>query len=257
MKSLPAPGIEDPVSLSAINETHIAFLDRGGDRLVVFAGEELTVLAEGLDGVRCAARASALVVLDRSGGLPSFELSRGALGALDVRAGANAIVFGRGGSLIVGFGEDARREHGDLIERIGASPASASPEGVDGATALAAESGGVWVGGARPEPRMVLLRPSPAGYDERMRFHLPAPPIAAEIGPDGALYVLLEPGDKVLRFFAEGDQAVHDLADPPLRDLARAGNRLLGCGPSGLFDLTDLAAEPKHTAPPELPPCDG
>jgi hypothetical protein len=103
--------------------------------------------------------------------------------------------------------------------------------------------------------RAVRLRPVPEGFRVREVVALPAAPRAAAVGPDGALYVLLDGGASVVR--VDGGRAGEPALLPaPLHDLARDGRRLLGRGDKGVEDLTRLVPRPLHdAAPPPLPPC--
>ncbi|MGH7162493.1 MAG: hypothetical protein ACREID_03330, partial [Planctomycetota bacterium] len=89
----------------------------------------------------------------------------------------------------------------------------------------------------------VRLRPTSSGFSVREVVPLPAPPRSAAIGPDGALYVLLEPGEAVVRRFAGSPEPPRVLPEPAT-ELARVGAELWSCGPRGLRDLTHLVPPP-------------
>jgi hypothetical protein len=211
------------------------------------------------DAVRCRFRGEDLVVLGRGGELLSISPEGEMLGIVRVREGARDIAVLPGGSILVSYGRPGTERHGVTLERFGERPCVFRDPVLVDATCLAAESGGVWVlGTAAEEPtwRGVRLRPVPTGFLAREVVALPGPPRSAAVGPDGALYVLLEPGEEIVR--------VDGVVGPPIRlaspllALARCERELVGFGATeGLEDLTHLVPRPlRDAAPPPLPPCD-
>jgi hypothetical protein len=211
------------------------------------------------DAVRCRFRGEDLVVLGRGGELLSISPDGEKRGVVRVREGALDLAVLPGGSILVSYGRPGTGRHGVTLERFGDPPCVFRDPVLLDATCLAAESGGVWVlGTAAEEPmsRGVRLRPVPTGFVAREVVALPGPPRSAAVGPDGALYVLLEPGGSVVRVDGVAGPPV-PLASPLLA-LARCERELLGFGaPKGLEDLTHLVPRPlRDAAPPPLPPCD-
>ncbi|MHC4932062.1 MAG: hypothetical protein ACYTGV_07735, partial [Planctomycetota bacterium] len=108
---------------------------------------------------------------------------------------------------------------------------------------------GVWVAGR--VARAVRLRPVMNGYEVRDFMELRGEPLAAAIGPDGELYLVLEPGD-LLQRGAEEPRRLPVV----VRELAQTGRQLWGCGPDGLVDLTAYVPEPGNDGPTfDLPSC--
>lgn len=207
------------------------------------------------EAVRCRFRGEELVVLGRGGELASISAEGELRGIVRVREGALDVAALPSGSILVSYGR--RGGHGVTLERFGDAPCVFKDPVFLDATCLAAESGGVWVlGTAAEEPtsRAVRLRPVTTGLLAREVVALPKPPRSAAVGPDGALYVLLEPGESIVR--VDGVAGPPTPLSSPLLALARDGKRLLGCGAKSIEDLTRLVPPPPaDRKPPELPPC--
>ncbi len=208
--------------------------------------------------LRCRFRGEDLVVLGRKSELLSVAADGKLRGKLRVREAALDVVVLKGGSIVVSYGRRGLERHGVTLERLGDAPCVFKDDALLDATCLAPESGGVWVLGtaaASPTCRALRLRPGAQGFAVREVVALPAPPRSAAIGPDGALFVLLEPGETLVR--VDGGVAGAPVRLPaPLHALARQGRKLLGCGAKGVEDLGRLVPKPLHEAPPPaLPPC--
>lgn len=228
-------------------------------RVATVAGRSLSVdggtaIELGFEGRRCRFRGEEIVVLGAGGELLSVAADGSVRGRARVREEARDVAALPGGSVLVCYGPRA----GVTLERFGEAPCVFKDATLLDAMCLAVESGGVWVLGTAAEPppaRAVRLRPVPDGFRVREVVALPAPPRAAAVGPDGALYVLLEPGTSVVR--VDGGRAGEpSLLPAPLHDLARHGRRLLGRGDRAVDDLSRLVPKPlRDAAPPPLPPC--
>jgi hypothetical protein len=226
-----------------------------GRKLSVEGGASPIGIDVGFEALRCRFRGEDLVVLGSRSELLSVAADGTVRGRARVRADARDVAALPGGSVLVSYGPRA----GVTLERFGEAPCVFKDAALLDATRLAIESGGVWVLGLAseaPRSRAVRLRPVPEGFRVREVVPLAAPPRAAAVGPDGALYVLLEPGTSVVRI--DGGRAGEAALLPgPLHDLARDGRRLLGRGASGIEDLSRLVPKPLHDAAlPPLPPCD-
>jgi hypothetical protein len=163
------------------------------------------------------------------------------------------LAFTRSGGLLVSYG----RQQELTLERLGTAPLSYTDAAVLDACCLAVESGGIWIAGtgpADPPARAARLRPVAGGLKVRETVGLPRPPRAIGIGPDGALYVVLEPGETVVRVAGGRVGAPQRLA-APVHDLARAVRTLWSCGPRGLHDLTYLVPPAADRPEIDLPPC--
>jgi hypothetical protein len=150
------------------------------------------------EGLRVRFRGEDLVVLGRKSELLSLEPDGKARGLLRVREGALDVAVLRGGSIVVSYGRRGSQRHGVTLERFGDAPCVFKDPALLDATCLAAESGAVWVLGTaaeQPTSRAQRLRPVAGGFAVKEIVALPAPPRSAVVGPDGALYVLLEPGE--------------------------------------------------------------
>jgi hypothetical protein len=251
--------LEHPLAFDALASGRIAALDRDGRRLCLAGGGAPDVALD-LDfaGLRCRFRGDDVVVLGRGGELLSLAPDGAVRGLVRVREGALDLAVLGSLSVVVSYGRRGVPRHGVTLERLGDTPCVFHDGALLDATCLAAEAGGLWVagtGGEAPTARAVRLRPAPAGFEPREVVALPSPPRAATVGPDGALHVLLEPGESVVR--VHGGRAADPVRLPaPLHALARQGRRLLGCGPRGLEDVTSLVPRPAAAArPPALPPC--
>jgi hypothetical protein len=246
--------LEHPFALDVAASGRVVVLDRGGRRLCFLDGAGALDL--GFEARRCRFRGEDLVLLGAAGDLVTLARDGAPLGAARVREGPLDLAVLPGGSVVVSYGR--RGGHGVTLERFGAVPLVLRDPALLDAACLAAESGGFWVAGTgaeAPTARAVRFLPVPSGLEARAVVALPSPPRAAAVGPDGELYVLLEPGESLVRVHA--GRAGPALRVPgPLHALARHGRRLLGCGPRGLEELTRLVPRPEgDLQPPALPPC--
>ncbi len=236
----------------------VAAIGRDGRRLSLEGIGPPCVVDLDFDAVRCRFRGEDLVVLGSRGELLSLAGDGKERGVARVREGALDVVVLRGGSIVVSYGRRGAQSHGVTLERFGDTPCVFKDEALLDATCLAAESGALWVlgtGAEHPTARAVRLRPVPAGLSVKEVVALPSPPRAAAVGPDGALFVLLEPGESLVRVEAGAAGAPVRLK-APLHALARHGRRLLGCGAKGVEDLSRFVPRPLAAARrPELPPC--
>lgn len=236
----------------------VAVLDGDGRRLSIEGAGPSRALALDFDALRCRFRGEDLVVLGRKGELLSLAGDGKERGTMRVREGALDVAVLRGGSIVVSYGRRGSQRHGVTLERLGDAPCVFKDAALLDATCLAAESGAVWVLGTaaeQPTARAVRLRPVAGGLAVKAVVALPAPPRAAAVGPDGALFVLLEPGESLVRVDAGAAGAPVRLP-VPLHALARHGRKLLGCGARGVEDLTRFVPRPLAAARrPELPPC--
>ena len=218
-----------PRSIDASPAGVVALLSGDGRRLVLGDAEfelpgEATHLAF-FDEV--------LGVLYADGALRSIDSAGKKVGKLRGPPGALDLAVTPGGSVLLSY-PDRLVRLGAREERFGFSGG-----------ALAVESGGIWIAG---DDRAVRLRPVKGGYKTLREIELPAPARAATIGPDGSLYLLLEPGDRLL-----GTRLL-DL-DQELGDLTRGPGKLLGAGAGGVVDLTALCPAPGEGPQFELPSC--
>ena len=183
---------------------------------------------------------SHIVLMEVGAKLHTLQPSGAPIGSVSIRTRASCLAVAPSGSVLVGYSPEGVAEHGVLVERLGSSPLTWSDPDWEGVTGLAADSGGVWVvHGTRAQ----RLRPVPGSFEAAQAVSLPADARAATIGPDGALFVLLEPGDRMVRAFGSEIDAPVD-APTALMDIAGGGGRLWGCGESGLVELTDLVPPP-------------
>lgn len=216
--------LEQPLSVDISDNGRIAVLDRGGVRLILSGRDP-----EALDRPARACRffeEHPLLLFDDG-------LLKTATGERRGGAAPSDFAVAPSGSVYV--------IAGGMLERVGESPLKYEI----GGTVLATASGGVWVCGERA----VLLRPVRSGLEVREQHELPSPARAAAVGPDGALYVLLDGG-----LWREDDVIA---LDERLVDIAAAPGVLMGCGPSGVVDLTHLVPPPDGGGPRfELPACD-
>ncbi len=235
--------LEQPLSLDVSSGKRMAVLDRGGHRLCL-GREGRPPAAYPIDfaATRCRFRGEAVVLLGKEGELRTVGKDGATISEARVRAGAVNLAVLRGGSVLVSYGRRGGQAHGITLERLGPTPLVYTDPVLLDATGLAAESGGFWLAGtgsAAPAARAVRMRPVPSGLSERAVVALPAPPRAASVGPDGALYVVLEPGETLVRVHDGRAEPVTRLPEPA-HDLACDRRRLWSCGPRGLCDLTHL-----------------
>lgn len=245
--SLPGPHFERPVSFDVDASGRFVVLDAGGERLsLVRPGDAPRALRGGFRGNRCRFLGEGIVVLCADGLLRTLREDGAAVGEARVRAGAANLAVARSGALLVSYGRRGVAEHGIVLERFGEAPLSL-PEGpLLEANALAVESGGFWIAGtgaAVPASRALRLRPAPSGFAIRATVGLPAPPRTAAVGVDNALYVVLEPGESVVRVDGERAEAPRALPEP-VTELTRFGRYLVALGPRGFRDLSDLVPRP-------------
>lgn len=236
----------------------IAGLESGGRRLSLEGAGPPRSVDLDFEALRVRFRGEDLVVLGRKSELLSLEADGKARGVVRVREGALDVAVLRGGSIVVSYGRRGSQRHGATLERFGDAPCVFKDEALLDASCLAAESGAVWVLGTaaeQPTSRALRLRPVAGGLSAKEVVALPAPPRSAAVGPDGALYVLLEPGEAFVR--VEAGVAGAPIRLPvPLHALGRHGRKLLGCGAKGIEDLSRFVARPAADARrPELPSC--
>jgi hypothetical protein len=245
--SLPGPHFERPVSFDVDASGRFLVLDAGGERLsLVRPGEAPRVFRGSFRAIRCRFAGEAIAVLCADGLLRTLSEDGTPIGEARVRAGAANLAVARSGALLVSYGRRGVAEHGFVLERFGEAPL-ALPEGpLLEANVLAVESGGFWIAGtgaAVPASRALRLRPAPAGFAIRATVGLQAPPRTAAVGVDNALYVVLEPGESVVRIDGERAEPVRPLPEP-VTELARLGKHLVALGPRGFRDLSDLVPRP-------------
>jgi hypothetical protein len=240
-------GFEHPISFDAFASGEIAVLDRDGHRLLLYRSDEGAHRAPGaFNALHCRCRDGQILLLGRDGLLRRIRMDGSPVGEVSARAGAANLAVDKAGNIVVSYGRAGVAEHGAILERFGPQPASYADPDLRDATSLACESGGIWIGGTgvpAPAARMVMVRPTAEGFARHLTVGLKAPPRSAAVGPDGALYVLSEPGEKLVRAFGEETTAEHDL-DEPLTEIGRVATRLIGCGPRGFCDLTEFVPRP-------------
>ncbi len=181
--------------------------------------------------------------------------SRGA--SIRVKNDPRAFAVTPSGSAIVVYGRHGVAEHGVLLERLGDNPLAWTDAPLVDATAVTCDPGGVWVAGTgrdQPLSRVVYMRPVPNGYEPIHTVALPRPARALAVGPDGALYVVLEPGESLVRV-ERGRPAAPKRVAAPVRDLVRVGGSLWGCGPRGVVALDAFLPPPAEPSAFTPPPC--
>jgi hypothetical protein len=251
--------LEQPHSLDVSDKGAIAVLDRGGSRLsVAREGASPEVHETGFRALRCRFLGEHVVLLGEDGLVVTLRRDGKPVGETRVREGAVNLAVTRSGGVLVSYGRRGSQDHGVTLERLGATPLQHFDASILDANCVATESGAVWLGGTgseSPPARVVRLRPAASGFSAKGTVALPAPPRAAAIGPDGALWVLLEPGESVVRVVKDRAEPLKRLREPAA-ELARDRRRLLTCGPRGLCDVTHLVPRPEGSFPePDLPSC--
>ena len=240
-------GFEQPISFDAFASGEIAVLDRNGTRLLLYRSDEGAHRAPGaFNALHCRCRDGQILLLGKDGLLRRIRIDGAPVGEVRTRTGAVNLAVDKAGNIVVSYGRAGVAEHGTILERFGPSPVTHADPVLSDATALATESGGIWIGGTgtpAPAARMVMVRPTAEGFATHLTVGLKAPPRSAVVGPDGALYVLLEPGERLVRAFGGETTAEHDL-DEPLTEIGRVATRLVGCGPRGFCDLTGFVPRP-------------
>jgi hypothetical protein len=251
--------LEQPHSLDVSERGAIAVLDQGGRRLSVARPKGKPEVHEiGFRAIRCRFLGEHVVLLGEDGLVVTLRADGTPVGETRVREGAVNLAVTRAGGVLVSYGRRGSQDHGVTMERLGAAPVQYADTSILDANCIAVESGALWLGGTgseSPPARVVRLRPSPAGFSAKGTMSLPAPPRAAAVGPDGALWVLLEPGESVVRIFKDRPEPAQRLREPAA-ELARDRRRLLSCGPRGLCDVTFLVPRPEGSlSEPDLPSC--
>ena len=239
---LPGCPLERPFAIDVAPNGRMLLLDHEGKRLCT--GQPGEPPSCGTLHVRAKSAAlleSHILLLEEGAKLHTLHPGGAPLGAVSIRPRASALAVAPSGSVLVGYSPEGFVEHGVLVERLGSAPLTWSDPTFDGVTALAADSGGVWVVHGE---RALRLRPVPGAFEAAQAVTLPAAARAATIGPDGALFVLLEPGDSLVRVFGTEVDAPTALPDV-LLDIAGGGGRLWGCGEPGLVELTELVPPPE------------
>lgn len=257
--------VEQPISLAFARSGAVAVLDRDGRRLWITDAAGNADDIELVDPARCVRFfEDEPIVLTSEQELVRVKAdgSRGA--SLRVRDDARSFAITPSGSAIVVYGRDGTASHHTVLERLGASPLAWTDAPLVEATAVACDPGGVWVAGTgRDEPtyRVIYMRPVSGGYTPVFSLPLPAPARSVALGPDGAFYVVLEPGDSIVRIERGRvinpvplETPVHEVARRPVAAGEPAG--LSACGPRGMIELDELVDAPA-TAPDFTPPaCD-
>jgi len=237
--------LQAPVAFAIAESGLAACLDRGGSRLLL--GDEEREFD--LPATALAFHDEVLTVLDVDR-VVAIAPGRGVLSVIPVKAGATAVGVSMGGGLLVGFGES---EHGTIVQRLGEHPLEIrSPAGFT-VRALAVDTGGFWAGGDR---RLIGFRPTVGSVTVRADLPLPAAARAMTVGPDGALYVLLSDGRRLVRV-KDGQATDAGTSDEELCGIARYGRQLLGCGASATVDLSSMVLQPPEKGPEfSVPACD-
>jgi hypothetical protein len=239
--------LEGPVSFDASPSGRVAVVDEGGRRLCLGRRGEAPAVVEGaFSSLRVRFYGEQIVLLGADGLLRTLRPDGTPMGEARVRTGAANLAVTRAGGLLVTYGRRGTSDHGVTLDRFGPSPLSYKDPTLLDAVAVAVESGGFWIAGTgstAPASRAIRLRPTASGLSLRETIALPAPPRAAAIGPDGALFVLLEPGEAVVRYFAERPEAPRSLPETA-HEIARIGKGLWVCGQRGLRDVSAFLPRP-------------
>jgi len=236
--------LQAPVAFAIAESGLVACLDRGGARLLFGDEERFFDPPAGA----LAFHDDILTVLDVDR-VVTFGPGRGVLGVVPVKAGATAVAVSMGGGLLVGYGES---EHGIIVERLGANPLEIRTPAGFSVRALAVDTGGFWAGGDR---RLIGFRPTLGSVTVRADLPLAAAARAMTVGPDGALYVLLSDGRRLVRV-REGHAEDAGISDEELCGIARHGRSLIGCGATRTVDLSALVPPPPEKGPEySVPAC--
>jgi len=229
--------LEAPVAFAISESGLVACLDRGGARLR-FAGDERVFDPP---AGALAFQDDVLTVLDVDR-VVTIGRGRGVLSVTPVRAVATAVAVTMSGGLLVGYGGS---DHGIVVERFGEHPLELrSPPGF-AVRALAVDTGGFWVGGDR---RLIGYRPALGNVTLRADLPLDAAARSMAVGPDGALYVLLADGRRLVRV-KDGHAEDAGTSDEELAGIARHASRLVGCGASATVDLSAFVLPPPEKGP--------
>jgi len=228
-------------------------VDRGGMRVSFgIPGEVFTTAILQAPVLRARLHGAHLVLLERGDRVRTMTEGGMAVGAVGVRPGASQLCFAASGSVIVGYGGDGCESHEVSVERLGASPATWSDDAFGPVFALTCDPGGSWVFDAESG---LYLRPAAGRFEIAMRVALPSPARAAGRGPDGAVWVLLEPGDRLMRVRAGDAEPPIDLPSE-LRDVAVGLRHIWGIDAHGPVELTHLVPPPDGEGPHfGLPSC--
>jgi len=239
--------LEGPISFDVSPSGRVAVLDQGGRRCSVGRrGERPFAVPGRFHAIRVRFYAEQIVLLGSEGLVLTLEPSGKPIGEARVRPGAANLAVTRSGGIVVTYGRRGSSDHGVTLERFGPSPLVYRDPTLLDAVAVAIESGGYWIAGtgsAPPPSRAIRLRPTSSSLALRETVALPAPPRSIAVGPDGALFVLLEPGETLVRHFHERPDAPSHLPEPA-NEIGRFGQALWACGPRGLRELTRLVPRP-------------
>ncbi len=225
----------------------LALLDRDGGRLRVSTDEGGPQEVPGVSGgVRCRWRGGDLMLLSDDDRLLTVAVDGELLASESVHPGARDLAVSTEGNSMVAYGGRTLERGHAVLERLGRTPGQFATDDLSEACALAPATGGVWVGGtgpSRPAARILYLRPRAQRFEVRLTILLPAPPRSAVIGPDGALFVLLEPGESMARIWHDEVERPQRLP-APLVEIHRRERQLWGVGPRGFVDLTRFVPAP-------------
>jgi len=236
--------LEAPLAFSVSESGTPACLDRGGARLWFKGQRTLEAPARAL-----AFHGETLAVLEE-GRVYSLDSAGAVLAVVPVPEHATSLAVSMGGGLLVGFGESS---HGRVLVRMGEHPLVLTKPAGFAVRAIAVDSSGFWIGG---DGEVIGYRPTLGAVTQRARLTLEAAVRAMAVGPDGALYVLLADGRRLVRV-RDGEARVAGKSDEELCGLARRGRALIGCGASGEVDLTRFVPHAPDGSPHfEVPSCD-
>jgi hypothetical protein len=256
---IPARFVEQPFCLDVGADGAMLALDRDGWRVsVARAGGRPAAFRPPQRSVAARFAGEHLLLLGEDDVLRTVAPDGTPVGETKLRAGATRFAVTASGGVLVAYGRRGAATHGVTLERIGAHPAVHRDPAILDVATLAIESGAAWIlgtGAQAPGARASRLRPKPQGFAPLEVVALPAPPRAACVGPDGALYVVLEPGEAVVRVW-NGTAGEPLRLSAPASDLARGERSLISCGPRGINDETALVPPPPERGPRfKLPAC--